>query len=141
MESAIAPKALASALEKLLGQPAQGNMAFARCFRRDYAEQLIKSNAFEISGWRIVVVSDATDRDTGTISADQALELRELKGAPVFFLVDTVSTGPGIEGIYSAKAEIHGLIDELARHGSDQGSLQEFRARQWTASQIRRTGS
>src|SRR5262249_51965758 len=47
--------------------------------------------------------SDATTR---TITADRAVELREVKGDAVLLLVDTDRAGAGMDGIYSAAQEV-----------------------------------
>ena len=50
---------LAKALEKLLGHPGQGAMAFVRCLPRPVVLELCRDPSFKIGGWVVYGVTDA----------------------------------------------------------------------------------
>lgn len=59
-----------------------------------------------MSGWDVRAVTDATDPVARTITADQAVEIRENKGDATLLLVDIHAAGAGMDGIYNATREI-----------------------------------
>jgi DNA phosphorothioation-dependent restriction protein DptH len=97
---------LARAFQKVLGHPDFGTMAFVRCLMPDVVESLARATEFSIEGWTIRRVADSDDKDSRTITADQAVEIRESKSEPIVLLVDTSRAGAGMDGIYSAAREI-----------------------------------
>lgn len=98
---------MAVAFAKVLeGSANRGTIAYVRCLTHDVVELLVGDPAFKLPNWLIRRVSDAADEGTRTISADQAVELREAKGKAVLLLVDTTRAGAGMDGIYSAAREI-----------------------------------
>jgi DNA phosphorothioation-dependent restriction protein DptH len=105
---------LARAFEKVLGQPDSGTMAFVRCLTPDVVEALARDADFAPDGWEIRRVADSDDRETRSITADHAVEIRESKSDPIVLLVDTSRAGAGMDGIYSAAREIEeaGLFKE-----------------------------
>jgi len=100
-------KSLCCAVERLLGVGEKGTMAFVRCLPRDVVEDLAKDRTFSPAGWSVHRVADANDPTLRTITADEAVELRESKGEPVLLLVDVGAAGAGMDGIYSAARELH----------------------------------
>ncbi len=97
---------LANAFEKVLGRADPGAMAFVRCLTPDVVKALAGDTTFAPSAWKVWRVADAEDATARTITADQAVELRESKGEPVLLLVDTARAGAGMDGIYSAAQEV-----------------------------------
>ena len=98
---------LAKALETVLGRPEPGGMAFVRCLTHDVVDALACDvGAFRIPGWQVRRVADAEDERGRTITADQAVEIRESKSEPVLLLVDTERAGAGMDGIFSATREV-----------------------------------
>jgi DNA phosphorothioation-dependent restriction protein DptH len=97
---------LARAFEKVLGRPDSGTIAFVRCLVPDVVESLAHSTDFTPDGWTIWRVADIDDQESRTITADQAVEIRESKNDPIALLVDTSRAGAGMDGIYSAAREI-----------------------------------
>jgi DNA polymerase III delta prime subunit len=105
---------LSRAFEEVLGTGRPGSMAFARCLSPQVVEHLATDERFSPTGWQVFRVADA-DHDERTITADQAVELREAKGDPVLLLVDTANAGAGMDGIYSAAQEVQeGQLFSLA---------------------------
>ena len=100
------PRILGRALEKVLGKPEIGSMAFVRCLTPDVVLTLAKDASFAPQGWQVWRVADSDDTDARTITADRAVEIRETKGDAVLLLVDTASAGAGMDGIYSAAHEV-----------------------------------
>jgi hypothetical protein len=98
---------LSRAFEKVLGQPESGTMAFLRCLTPDVVEALAGDDRFSLNGWRVYRVADESNPGTRTITADQAVELRESKHEAVLLLVDTSRAGAGMDGIYGATREIN----------------------------------
>jgi DNA phosphorothioation-dependent restriction protein DptH len=105
---------LSQAFQKILGDPSEGSVAFVKCLVGDVARELAASDNFAPDRWEVRCVADYSNPSTRTVTADQAVELRESKGAPLLFLVDTSSAGAGMDGIYSAAREISesALFDE-----------------------------
>nr|MBA3572661.1 hypothetical protein [Pyrinomonadaceae bacterium] len=108
---------ISRAFEKVLGQPDAGTMAFVRCLTPDIVEALSTDKRFVLDDWHVYRVADEQVDETRTITADQAVELRESKRDPVLLLVDTSRAGAGMDGIYSAAREIDeaGLFAEALR--------------------------
>jgi DNA phosphorothioation-dependent restriction protein DptH len=98
------------AVEKLLGKPDSGAMAFLRCLSPEVAESLAQDSRFALDGWTVWRVADAEDEATRTITADKAVELRESKTDPTLLLVDTTRSGAGMDGIYSAAKELNETV-------------------------------
>lgn len=98
---------LSTAFEKVLGQPDSGTMAFARCLTPAVVEVLARDQQFAPGGWKVCRVADQAAPKARTITADQAVEMRESKQNAVVLLVDTSCAGAGMDGIYSAAREIH----------------------------------
>lgn len=98
---------MAEAMQRLLGSPADGSMAFARCLAPDVVEHLATDRqGFVVDGWRVWRVADETNPTRRTITADEAVELRESKGAAALLLVDTTRAGAGMDGILSSGREL-----------------------------------
>jgi DNA phosphorothioation-dependent restriction protein DptH len=97
---------LGRAFQTLLRQPDTGAMAFVRCLTPDVVEAIARDNLFHLEGWRVLSVADSNDSEHRTITADQAVEIRESKVTPTLLLVDTTRAGAGMDGIYSAVREI-----------------------------------
>lgn len=95
---------LAQAIMNRLGRPTVGALAFLRCLSSEQVEALADSDAFNLLGWTVNAVVDATGRRR--ITADQAVELREDKSDATFLLIDPLRAGAGLDGIYSAGREI-----------------------------------
>ena len=108
---------LAHSLEKLLGCSDSGSMAFIRCLTPDVVNALASDHEFSPKGWIIRRVADIDDQEHRTITADQAVEIRESKDTPIVLLVDTLRAGAGMDGIYSAAREVEetGLFQEALR--------------------------
>lgn len=98
---------LARALGRVLGRPDAGVMAFVRCLTPDVVEFLARDTRdFRIVDWEIWRVADVEDRDARTITADQAVEIREGKANATLLLVDTGRAGAGMDGVFSATREV-----------------------------------
>ncbi len=97
---------LGRAFEKVLGRLDAGTMAFVRCLTPDVVEHLATDSEFVPEGWTIRRVADFEDNSQRTITADQAVEIRESKKDPILLLVDTSRAGAGMDGIYSAAREV-----------------------------------
>ena len=110
-------KILRTALEHLLGHGEEGAVAFIRCLPPEVILAAASDPDFAPKGWKVYRVADARDLARRTITADQAVELREQKGPPILLLVDTGRAGAGMDGVYSAAREIREkeLFDEALR--------------------------
>ena len=97
---------LAQALERVLGTPQPGAMAFVRCLTPDVIEALGADPSFAPSDWQVLRVADETRTEQRTITADQAVERRESKGDALLLMIDTERAGAGMDGIYSASREV-----------------------------------
>jgi hypothetical protein len=95
---------LSRAMENLLGRGAAGDLAFTRAFAREDIQQILTAGIRQVSEWQIVAVGSVNG--DGWITADQAVEIRENKGAHTFLLIDAHGAGAGMDGIYSAAREI-----------------------------------
>ncbi len=100
-------KLLCRAIERLLGAGEKGTMAFVRCLPPHVVDAMAKDSLFSPEGWNVHRVADVNDSALRTITADEAVELRESKAAPVLLLVDVGTAGAGMDGIYSAARELH----------------------------------
>ncbi len=120
-------KLLSQAFEKVLGRPDSGTMAFVRCLTPDIVEALAGDAEFAPKGWAVQRVADADAPEARTITADQAVEIRESKNDPIVLLVDTSRAGAGMDGIYSAAREIEeaGLFKEALRLAARQITNQQ----------------
>ena len=106
-------RTLATALKEVLGEPARGAMAFVRCLTPDVVRWLADDREnFGLRDWNIHRVADAA-AEPRTITADQAVEIREAKQHATLLLVDTSGAGAGMDGIYNAARELR--EDELFR--------------------------
>ena len=103
-------KLTADAFTAVLGSPGTGSMAFARCLTPDVVDALVRDSSFAPWNWEVRRVADVEDSATRTITADQAVELRESKGKAVLLLVDVERAGAGMDGIYSAAQEVDETI-------------------------------
>ena len=97
---------LRKSFENVLGRPEAGSMAFVRCLTPDVVEAVVNDALFAPSGWQVSRVADSVNRDTRTITADRAVEMRETKDDAALLLVDTARAGAGMDGIYSAAREV-----------------------------------
>jgi len=98
---------LADAVTELLGKPTSGSMAFIRCLAPEVVECLAAdANGFLVTGWQVFRVAGDTDPARRTVSADEAVELRESKGEAALLLVDTTEAGAGMDGIWSSAREL-----------------------------------
>ena len=73
---------LSRAMEHLLGRGGEGDLAFTRAFSRDDIQQILATGIRGVPEWQIVAVGSMYG--DGWITADQAVELRESKGAATF---------------------------------------------------------
>jgi hypothetical protein len=105
------------AVEKVLGKPDLGAMAFVRCLTPEVVESLARDSKFAPHGWKVWRVADVESKMIRTITADTAVELRESKSDPALLLVDTARCGAGMDGIYSAAQEVdeNRLFDQARR--------------------------
>jgi DNA phosphorothioation-dependent restriction protein DptH len=101
-----APMHLAEAFAHVLGTPERGAMAFARCLSGEVLRALTASKTFNVPGWQVAAVVDQADPASRCIRADQSVEWRENKTEANLLLVDQVTAGAGMDGIYSAAREI-----------------------------------
>jgi len=97
---------LSQTFVKILGKAEPGAMAFVRCLAPEVVEALAEDPRFAPSDWLVRRVADSDDEAKRTITADQAVEIRESKQDAVLLLVDTTLAGAGMDGIYSAAREI-----------------------------------
>lgn len=97
---------LGEALSKVLKVPTEGTMAYVRSIPAEAMAELFSDMQFQIPGWELYFVSDYIDQEHRTITADQAVDLREEKRGSVVLFVDTKKAGAGMDGIYSAVREI-----------------------------------
>jgi hypothetical protein len=91
-------------MERLLGRGANGDLSFTRAFSHDDIAEILAARIRTVADWQILAVG--SPKGDGWITADQAVELRESKGAATFLLIDAHSAGAGMDGIYSAAREI-----------------------------------
>jgi len=105
------------AVKKVLGAADRGTMAFIRCLTPGVSECLARDPGFAPGGWSVWRVAAVPNPTIRTITADEAVELREGKGDATLLLVDTARSGAGMDGIYSAAQEVDEdkLFDEARR--------------------------
>ena len=108
---------MSEAFERVLSKPERGAMAFVRCLTPDVVKAIAHDKTFSPRGWEVRRVAETKDDTLRTITADQAVELREAKGKPMLLLVDTALAGAGMDGIYSAAQEVDetALFDQALR--------------------------
>ena len=97
---------LGLAFERVLGKSNRGSMAFVRCLTPDVVQALATDASFAPRDWLVWRVADTDNESARSITADRAVEMREAKGDPALLLVDTARAGAGMDGIYSAAAEV-----------------------------------
>ena len=97
---------LQRAFEKVLGNGTRGSVAFVRCLDPEVIRHLTSDGLFQPKGWNVHRVADSENEQIRTITADRAVEMREMKESAVLFLVDTTRCGAGMDGIYSAAREV-----------------------------------
>ena len=97
---------LSRAFEDVLCSAQSGAIAFVRCLTPDVVKALCADKNFAPQGWRVGRVADKSDRESRTMTADEAVEMREDKAQPILLLVDTDRAGAGMDGIYSAALEV-----------------------------------
>lgn len=98
---------MAQAMSELLGSPTDGSMAFVRCLAPEVVEHLATDKeGFVVTGWKVVRVAAEIDPARRTITADEAVEMRESKDAAALILVDTAAAGAGMDGIWSSAREL-----------------------------------
>ncbi len=95
---------LAQAFGTILGRSESGSVAFVRCLASDVVLALVRDAQFTVKDWAIWRVADTAGQRT--ITADQAVAIREEKQQAALLLVDTALAGAGMDGIYSAAREI-----------------------------------
>ena len=108
---------LSKAFENVLGRAEDGAVAFARCLTPDVVERLASDSSFAPNGWEVFLVAGSNEPSLRSITADRAVELREVKEGATLFLIDTTRVGAGIDGIYNASREVDevGLFREARR--------------------------
>ena len=98
---------MAEAMSALLGKPTDGSMVFVRCLAPDVVEHLATdTERFSVAGWQVVRVAAKSDPARRTITADEAVEMRESKDAATLILVDTSRAGAGMDGVWSSAREL-----------------------------------
>src|SRR5688572_33391757 len=100
-------RSLCRAVQRLLGPGERGVVAFVRCLPPHVVDALARDASFAPDDWLVRRVADETDAGRRTITADEAVELRESKDQPVLLLVDVALAGAGMDGIYSAARELY----------------------------------
>lgn len=115
--SALHVQLLTLAFQEAAGRAETGTVAFVRCLAPEVVEALAADRQFAPSGWRVRRVATTANDATRTITADQAVELREAKHKALLLLVDTEQAGAGMDGIYSAAQEID--EESLFSHARD----------------------
>ena len=108
---------LRQAFDNTLGTPQPGAMAFVRCLTPNMVLELAQDPSFALEGWEIRRVGNSDNEKTRTITADCAVEMREMKVDATLLLVDTELAGAGMDGIYSATREVdeENLFNEALR--------------------------
>lgn len=97
---------LKQAFARILGTPHSGAMAFVRCLTPPMVSKFIRDCPQQTGGWKIRRVANSDDEKPRTITADRAVEMREMKAQATLLLVDTELAGAGMDGIYSATREV-----------------------------------
>ena len=97
---------LSRAFKQILQTPEPGAMAFARCLPPTVTGILADDTSFSPEGWDVWRVSDTHNERRRTVTADQAVEIREKKTNATLLLVDAERAGAGMDGIYSATREV-----------------------------------
>jgi DNA phosphorothioation-dependent restriction protein DptH len=131
---------LKRSVDQILNAGQDGSVAFIRCLAPDIVEQLAGTGSFAPDGWQVYRVADAASSESRTITADQAVELRENKKQAILLLVDTDLAGAGMDGIYSAAREVAEaeLFDKALRLAARQITKNLSRdARQYAESAVK----
>ena len=97
---------LRRAFAGILGTPRPGTMAFVRCLTPRMVSEFVSDCSRPAGGWEIRRVANSDDEETRTITADRAVEMREMKAQAKLLLIDTELAGAGMDGIYSATREV-----------------------------------
>lgn len=97
---------LSRAFENVLGKAEGGSIAFVRCLTPDVVKALANDASFAPRDWQVSRVADSDSPNARTITADRAVEMREMKAEAALLLVDTARAGAGMDGIYSAAREV-----------------------------------
>lgn len=98
---------LCRACQRCLGAPERGTVVYISCLPSDVVSAMATDAHFAPDGWLVRRVADQSDAVNRTITADEAVELREAKNDAVLLIVDTASAGAGMDGIYSAARELN----------------------------------
>src|SRR5512132_4039267 len=98
-------KCLARALMELAGAGGPGDISFVRCIPTDLIATLVSHPVFRVPGWQVFAVTGESKNAAKTITADEAVEIREGKGLAALLIVDVSTAGAGMDGIYSAAKE------------------------------------
>ncbi len=117
---------LAKAFENILGQPEPGSIAYARCLSPDLTHDLPNNSCFNVKNWQVFCVAGEVNNVENIITADRAVEMREMKEKAILLLVDTEGAGAGMDGIYSAAREVKeaDLFEEALRLAYDEMTRQ-----------------
>jgi DNA phosphorothioation-dependent restriction protein DptH len=99
-------KYLARALTEIAGPGGLGDISFVRCIPNDLIATLVSHPVFRVPGWQVFAVTGESQNAAKTITADEAVEIREDKGPATLLIVDVSTAGAGMDGIYSAAKEI-----------------------------------
>ena len=105
MISSLHASVLSTAFEKVLSKAEQGAISFVTCLSPATVEYLAKDHEFSPDGWLVLRVADG-DKGERSISAGDAITMRNTKPDPILLLVDTSRAGAGMSGIYNAAKEI-----------------------------------
>jgi DNA helicase HerA-like ATPase len=97
---------LRESLIKLLGTPTEGTMAYVRALPTEAMQWLCDEGKLEIPNWLIYFVGNESSPERRSITADEAVDLREDKQGSVLLFVDVKTAGAGMDGIYSAVREV-----------------------------------
>lgn len=132
---------LGQALAQLLGDPAQGSLAFLRCLPSVIVDTLASHADFVVPGYAVYGVVDKAEETRALVTADRAVELREDKDDPVLLLIDFQRAGAGLDGIYSAgreigERELFAQANDLARRTLPRGFMSFTRSAVRAARQI-----
>ena len=117
---------LARAFENILGRPERGSIAYVRCLSADLTHALPSNASFNIKNWKVFCVAGEISHMENIITADRAVEMREMKEEAILLLVDTEGAGAGMDGIYSAAREVKesDLFEEALRLAYDEMARQ-----------------
>jgi DNA phosphorothioation-dependent restriction protein DptH len=60
---------------------------------------LVSHPVFRVPGWQVFAVTGESQNAAKTITADEAVEIREDKGPATLLIVDVSTAGAGMDGI------------------------------------------